>query len=451
MKTTVKKTIAITISTIFIPLFVFFLFNSTNEKVNAFGIRPAKIERSVLPGQLVEETLTIGNIDPMVFGNVSVKLVDYKIKDDGGKAFLAPGESTPDGMSEWVQGEKMVDIEPTGTGEMPYSFKIDVPEDASPGTHKLAVLLSQSPKSLEGDTEVGVSARVAIFVYYTIAGDTEANLELLNFNLNDELYKEGIYEFVITLKNTGNIALSPSGKIEIYQNDKRIKKIAEITEDVNGEVSKTGYINYIRFNSGSSTILPETNKTYREFVENLLLEPGVYTAKLNLEYKNQFDEKSENQVITDEIQFDISRNLLIDDLRTNFFNASFPVNFHADIINNGPQTANVEGSLTIYDIFGRVTQQIPIEKLTIESNDSTTLEDISWELGSAFGYYTATLRLNLINSSIVTTESAGFIFMSWWQIIIALAVAVLLVLGIYKFTKSYLKMRKKVEKLEKDQ
>lgn len=424
-------------------IFCFFIiFNTT--KVNAFGLSPSKINRNVLPGEIIEETITLTGIEPALFEGSTLEFVDYEVNEEGGKLFFEVEEYTPDGMAEWIQGDKKVTVKTTSGNEQEYKYKVQISEDASPGTHKMAILLSQQPKLGEGGVMVGVSARVAIFVNYTVAGEIESNLELVDFRLNENKLSEGIVEFDIELKNTGNIGLIPTGKIELFRGDELLERISEKTEKREGEEIIVGFLNHIKVNPKNSTILQQTTKTYKEVVDNLLIEPGNYTAKLELVYENPFDVE-DKKILKSETSLNIEKGIEVEQFDVPYFHTSLPINFTATVVNNGKQSIDIDGDLTVYDLFGGISHQIPISKFSLSKSERKKLDSLSWATGSAFGFYTGTLRLNVVDTSIIVTESKSILVLTWWQIVLVIVLLLIFILATYKLIRGYLNMKHKLE------
>jgi len=105
-------------------------------------------------------------------------------------------------------------------GEQSVDFEINVPEDAYPGSHYLAL----GVKSSAPTGQVGVASQLACLLTLQVAGTAVEQLDINSFQSAGVVwYKD--WTFQVRLKNNGNVELPLSGVIKIL--DKKDKIVDE--------------------------------------------------------------------------------------------------------------------------------------------------------------------------------------------------------------------------------
>jgi hypothetical protein len=132
--------------------------------------------------------------------------------EEGVPGFSEEGENI--GLASWIEYESpQITLNVGETKEV--KFKINVPKDAEPGGHYAAIFTSTRPP--EEASKVGLGERVGVLLLVTVPGNIKENAELVEFSLasGKKVYNRPPVEFLIRIKNTGNVHFKPLGNITI--------------------------------------------------------------------------------------------------------------------------------------------------------------------------------------------------------------------------------------------
>jgi len=162
-------------------------------------------------------------------------------------------------LASWLSLDRdMVDLPHWGF-EQPIAFCVTVPQDAQPGTHYAAILLSTITKTeyLSGISQLDeggavLGSRSGVNVLVTVGGDVRKDVEVASMQVTDIDYKGAflnIFEYqplniVIDLVNDGNQFAKPAGNISIHT----------------GDLTNSEF--FVPFNPGGSRVLPQTKSTF---------------------------------------------------------------------------------------------------------------------------------------------------------------------------------------------
>lgn len=184
-------------------------------------ISPALIERDVIPGEELSLSFKITNNDP-TDDELYLAAVDFGAdpREGGSPHFYDEVSSSaykstdPEPFSSWIQlTEEKIFI---GAGERrEFSFTIIVPEDAEPGSHYGAIVLSrQDPANPQG-LAVGATLEIGTLIFTKVAGEVFETGQALSFATSRRWYEEPPVTLAIRFENTGNVHTKPTGVIEI--------------------------------------------------------------------------------------------------------------------------------------------------------------------------------------------------------------------------------------------
>jgi hypothetical protein len=176
-------------------------------------IKPAIIEDNVTLGGFQQYSITVHNIateDKTFF----LTTEDIKGLDDQGlPVFAQPGEQTGYELSSWIalpQGAVTLKAGDTKT----ISFSVRVPNQASPGAHFGAIMLTNKPTA-PGTSGSGIGYSVANIISLTIAGDVREEAQLREFSTDKIIYGTPSVNFISKIENLGNALVRPHGIITI--------------------------------------------------------------------------------------------------------------------------------------------------------------------------------------------------------------------------------------------
>jgi hypothetical protein len=220
----------------------------------AVTIAPAKIEFNVNPGEEIKFSIYTRND-----GETSTYLysvVKGFTEDEGGVKIWI--ENAPE--IEWVKIPEKVSAPPKEMIEVP--VVINVPKDAPPGGHFLAIGFGTMPAKQKG-SGVAMGVNVLSLVYINVSGNRIDKISISEF-MGKRIYLGFPVKFAYKIKNEGNTYVKPTGEVEIRNAFGRL-------------------IANLRVNERELQILPGKEKVLEnEWSNNFAF--GPYKAKFNIYY-----------------------------------------------------------------------------------------------------------------------------------------------------------------------
>jgi hypothetical protein len=246
--------------------------------------------------------------DPNYVASLYPTPVDFTSDGDSGTpVFLdktrSKGKSS---LEDWIVPiTRSVTVEELGDTAL-VEFEINVPIDAEPGSYTAGLLLSDSEFDPQaGPNQVALASRLGPLIFVTVPGNIQSRLEVLGFEAID-IYGNapflGVFEyhpidFKLTLKNDGNVYMTPGGTISVHQGDlaKSSFIIPNLNEDKGAILAGTtrSYINRwndsaFRMKSDTDTTSGQVNYSFDFHPEALnKIRIGRYTATLQLFYRDK--------------------------------------------------------------------------------------------------------------------------------------------------------------------
>jgi len=180
----------------------------------AVTVIPPIIENVNLePGKTYEGKFTVRN-ETDIPETFYFSAVNFSAKGEEGEAAFSTEEDSKIGLASWIEFDVPQMVVMDGeTKEV--EFVIHVPKDAEPGGHYAIMFTSSDPPHLtEG---VGLAAKTGILMLAKAPGDIKELAELIEFSLasGKKVYNRPPVEFLIRIKNDGNIHFKPLGNITI--------------------------------------------------------------------------------------------------------------------------------------------------------------------------------------------------------------------------------------------
>lgn len=242
------------------------------------------------PGETLEDTISIRNLDLSTDLNLNLKVIDFTYLDDSGSPKLLLDENieqTAWSLKPYLKIPDSISVKPSSNGTVKISLSI--PKNLGAGSYYSAIIYSTGAPD---GGNVGLSASGVTLVFVTVPGKVKEDLRLKKFGPYnpDKTYGDG-YSFITgtepkymgyTIENLGNITAAPVGSIQI----KNLFFGQTINlEDVNPKKS-LALIGQTR--TFDACIKLETNQksesnTTRECVSPGLW-PGLYKASIDLFY-----------------------------------------------------------------------------------------------------------------------------------------------------------------------
>jgi hypothetical protein len=218
---TLKRFLASLVVITFLTPLLFFSAKFVHAQETPTGagvnISPAIVEPSqpLEPGSSNKFSVTLKNLNSseQTFYVSSKDIIDVK---DGGTPVFAEGGGEKTGMelSSWVKLPVTQVTLPPGLSEE-INFTIDVPQDATPGSHFGSVFLSVDPPDIEHGNGASVGYKVANIITVRIAGDAVTDANIRQFSTDRFFNSSKNIDFSTRIENNGNILIRPVGPVEI--------------------------------------------------------------------------------------------------------------------------------------------------------------------------------------------------------------------------------------------
>lgn len=189
----------------------------------ALSIVPKK-NYTIDPGKSVNDTLVIRNLDSGQDLNLTLRVVDFTFKDDGGSPKILldeDAETTTWSLKPFMTLPKTITIPAKESRTI--DMNIAIPADHGGGSYYSAIVYSSTDS--EGGN-VGLSASGVTLAFANVTGDINEDLKLEKFGpyFTDRETGESKYRLftmeqpqrmAYTLKNNGNVTEAPVGSITL--------------------------------------------------------------------------------------------------------------------------------------------------------------------------------------------------------------------------------------------
>jgi len=232
-----------------------FLFLSINVDIaNCFNISHSRIEITVAPSKVYTDTIAVKNTEkaPLV---ITIRTEDW--------AKAAP-------YLGWLEVSPM-EFELKEGESKEVKYEVNVPKDAK-GELSAMIFIDGKPKEI-AEGSIGINTSIGVPIYVMIKGTEKFNAEIEELNV----VNNSPLELAVTIKNSGNVHIRPTGTIEIRQ----AGVIA--TPPRRGKQSPKMVLPLNEYNY---PILPNSSRTL-EIKSNSRLEKGEYTADMKMGFADR--------------------------------------------------------------------------------------------------------------------------------------------------------------------
>lgn len=242
-----------TFKKIFLFSFIFGMSFLCFSPAKAFSISPLKYTISLDPNDSKDLVVTVKNDSSQ---KKEYEAVVAGIQQDNlGRSII---KSNSDIAENWIKYQnKKININGGETGDL--IFTINIPKNALPSAHYIAIGAQEKNKE-------SVGAQLMTIVVLHIAGTVNELLVLEKFDSIKKYYFNKKLNFLLQLKNTGNIDLALSGKLEIYN-------------------FKNNIVNSSPINLGNK-LFSQSNRTanFSPIFTDKILWPGWYRSLVVVDY-----------------------------------------------------------------------------------------------------------------------------------------------------------------------
>lgn len=164
-------------------------------------------------GESKRDSLTIKN-DSDTAAAVSLYAVDSTTNNMGEFA-LEEEKDSRDRIGKWiVLEENRLTLQPRE--EKQVGFTISIPEDAPAGESSGGIIIQKDLSEAQKNTTSGfvISTRIGIRVYETVPGNLFRKADFRDASVNYN-QADGIYEYIVTVKNEGNVSLDSTVRLSL--------------------------------------------------------------------------------------------------------------------------------------------------------------------------------------------------------------------------------------------
>ena len=199
----------------FLTLTIFVVFPSfALAQQSGIRISPALFEETVDPGNVIEYSITLENLDRSeqlfyVFArNIS------GVEEGGVPIFANNDERTGFEVADWID-LPVTEVTVGGQEKTQLKFTMSVPDNASPGSHFGGIFFSKEPPEIE-NSGAAVGYQVANILSMRVSGEVDEQASIRQFSTSKFLYSSPNVDFNVRIENNGNVLVRPSGPLEIY-------------------------------------------------------------------------------------------------------------------------------------------------------------------------------------------------------------------------------------------
>lgn len=215
--------VLVALATIFFGASTLIPVSTSLAESAALSITPTK-KFTIEPGETVNDTLTIKNIDKEQALTANLSIIDFTFNDDTGAPKLFTGTDEPQktwSLKPFIKLPESVTIEPGESATV--DMEITVPKNQGAGSFYSAIRYASS--SADGGN-VNLSASGVTLVFVNVPGEVKEDLKLEKlgaYKVPESGSKGEFLRFMTnspervgyTLKNNGNVVESPVGSITL--------------------------------------------------------------------------------------------------------------------------------------------------------------------------------------------------------------------------------------------
>lgn len=183
----------------------------------SYTISPTIYDMTANPGQVFKSTVRIINTNSFEL-KVYIDVNNFIPKEEEGVPQFIPIDKSTSEQStfaEWITSDKELVIPPEQTLELP--FTITVPQNAAPGGHYAAIMISTKPLVDENNkTKVQTAQSISSLLFMRVTGDITENSTVRSFRTSHYLLSKPEATFELRIENKGNVHVQPQGEIKIF-------------------------------------------------------------------------------------------------------------------------------------------------------------------------------------------------------------------------------------------
>jgi len=202
---------------VFVSILSIFLLHVPTyaQDKQVLSVTPPLFQVSVLPGGIWQSTIKVVNSNSYPL-TVYAEVVNFEASGERGQGTFIPVTDTDEKLTlaEWITvSSGPHTIQPEQSKDI--TFFVEVPDNAPPGGHYAAVLISTEPPRGSGTIALHTSQTVTSLFFLRIEGDVIEQGTIREFRVIDTFLSRPEVEFSLRFENKGNVHLQPKGNIVI--------------------------------------------------------------------------------------------------------------------------------------------------------------------------------------------------------------------------------------------
>ncbi|MCA9365731.1 LytR C-terminal domain-containing protein [Candidatus Kaiserbacteria bacterium] len=201
---------------VYLAVFLLLPTVASAQSAITLSVTPTLFQMSADPGQVWKSSVKVVNSNNFDL-TVYAKPVNFQPQGEGGTGkFLPIFENFTEGstLAEWIDiNQDAVTIPAFTSQEIP--FIVSVPDNAAPGGHFAAILISTQPPKPEKNQVVTTQVVTSLF-FLRLSGDVIESGSIREFRVNKRFVSNPVADFEFRFENDGNVHIQPQGDITIY-------------------------------------------------------------------------------------------------------------------------------------------------------------------------------------------------------------------------------------------
>lgn len=230
---------------LFTALFFLGLFNQVLAQGTAgVGVRPAIINEKLNPGEVKQFTIQLNNLSGVDQTYYLSKRDIVGVREGGVPIYSSNSEDTGYEISDWITLDKDQVFIPVA-GSASVSFILNVPTEASPGSHFGGIIISVDPPEIH-KSGASIGYEVANIVSIRVAGEANDKASIRQFSTSKYIYSKADVDFAVRVENDGNTLVTPVGPLEINNMFGKQVAVLQFNENQGGVYPKTAQSDGLR-------------------------------------------------------------------------------------------------------------------------------------------------------------------------------------------------------------
>ncbi|MBU4217256.1 hypothetical protein L6270_05520 [Candidatus Parcubacteria bacterium] len=200
---------------------LFLLFFAIGVKADGIKVSPSVIDEKAKAKDILKYTVKIKNEKA---NKIELYAILFDILPDGSRAILTPSElDQKTSITKWTSIKRgVISLDPGAEVEVP--LQIDVNLTATPGVYHSVIAFSEG--SNRAIAEVGVSAASQILVNIEVGDQIVEKAQVEKFAASRNIFTKYPAILDLQIKNNGNVPVTPSGEILIY--NRRNQQVGQV-------------------------------------------------------------------------------------------------------------------------------------------------------------------------------------------------------------------------------